>query len=96
MRFTRILAQTPRDAQRLRELGARAVEVCGNTKFDATPPVKQLARGHEWRQQLPRSVVLGAQPEALHHRGGAHAGFDGPARARGAQLRQWTWTMHRA
>jgi 3-deoxy-D-manno-octulosonic-acid transferase len=56
--FTRILAQTARDAQRLREMGARAVEVCGNTKFDATPPAKLLARGHEWRQQLPRSVVL--------------------------------------
>ncbi len=56
--FTRILAQTARDAQRLREMGARAVEVCGNTKFDATPPAKLLARGLEWRQQLPRSVVL--------------------------------------
>jgi 3-deoxy-D-manno-octulosonic-acid transferase len=56
--FTRILAQTARDAQRLREMGARTVEVCGNTKFDATPPAKLLARGHEWRQQLPRSVVL--------------------------------------
>lgn len=56
--FTRILAQTARDAQRLREMGARSVEVCGNTKFDATPPAKLLARGLEWRQQLPRSVVL--------------------------------------
>jgi len=56
--FTRILAQTARDAQRLREMGARLVEVCGNTKFDATPPAKLLARGLEWRQQLPRSVVL--------------------------------------
>ena len=56
--FTRILAQTARDAQRLREMGARAVEVCGNTKFDATPPAKMLARGLEWRQGLPRSVVL--------------------------------------
>jgi 3-deoxy-D-manno-octulosonic-acid transferase len=56
--FTRILAQTARDAQRLRELGAPAVEVCGNTKFDATPPAKLLARGHEWRQRLNRNVVL--------------------------------------
>lgn len=56
--FTRILAQTARDAQRLREMGARTVEVCGNTKFDATPPAKLLARGLEWRQQLPRAVVL--------------------------------------
>jgi 3-deoxy-D-manno-octulosonic-acid transferase len=56
--FTRILAQTARDAQRFRELGARAVEVCGNTKFDITPPPKLLVRGHEWRAALPRPVVL--------------------------------------
>ncbi len=56
--FTRVLAQTARDAQRFRELGARAVEVCGNTKFDLTPPPKLLVRGHEWRARLNRPVVL--------------------------------------
>jgi 3-deoxy-D-manno-octulosonic-acid transferase len=56
--FTRVLAQTPRDAQRLRESGAKPVEVCGNTKFDITPPAKLLARGHVWRQGLRRPVVL--------------------------------------
>jgi 3-deoxy-D-manno-octulosonic-acid transferase len=56
--FTRILAQTSRDAQRLREMGARLVEVCGNTKFDITPPAKLLARGHGWRASLGRNVVL--------------------------------------
>ena len=56
--FTRVLAQTARDAQRLRESGARPVEVCGNSKFDITPPAKLLARGHQWRQDLPRPVVL--------------------------------------
>jgi 3-deoxy-D-manno-octulosonic-acid transferase len=56
--FTRILAQTARDAQRFRELGARVVEVCGNTKFDLTPPPKLLVRGHEWRARLQRPVVL--------------------------------------
>lgn len=56
--FTRVLAQTARDAQRLREMGARMVEVCGNTKFDITPPAKLLARGHEWRHALARNVVL--------------------------------------
>ena len=56
--FTRILAQTARDAQRFRELGARVVEVCGNTKFDLTPPPKLLVRGHEWRSMLQRHVVL--------------------------------------
>ena len=56
--FTRVLAQTARDAQRLRESGARPVEVCGNTKFDITPPAKLLARGHQWRQGQARLVVL--------------------------------------
>ena len=56
--FNRVLAQTARDAQRLRESGARRVEVCGNTKFDITPPAKLLARGHQWRQALPRPVIL--------------------------------------
>lgn len=56
--FTRVLAQTARDAQRFRELGARAVEVCGNTKFDLTPPPKLLVRGHEWRARINRPVVL--------------------------------------
>ena len=56
--FNRVLAQTARDAQRLREAGAKPVEVCGNTKYDITPPAKLLARGHGWRQALPRPVVL--------------------------------------
>ena len=56
--FNRVLAQTARDAQRLRESGAKPVEVCGNTKFDITPPAKLLARGLMWRQSLPRPVVL--------------------------------------
>ncbi len=56
--FNRVLAQTARDAQRLREAGAKSVEVCGNTKYDITPPAKLLARGHGWRQVLPRPVVL--------------------------------------
>ncbi len=56
--FSRVLAQTPRDAQRLRESGAKPVEVCGNTKFDITPPAPLLARGRQWRAGLPRPVVL--------------------------------------
>jgi len=56
--FNRVLAQTPRDAQRLRESGAKPVEVCGNTKFDISPSARLLARGHEWRQSISRAVVL--------------------------------------
>ena len=56
--FNRVLAQTARDAQRLRESGAKPVEVCGNTKFDITPPRPLLERGRQWRQAVPRPVVL--------------------------------------
>ncbi|MDP1646663.1 MAG: lipid IV(A) 3-deoxy-D-manno-octulosonic acid transferase [Rubrivivax sp.] len=59
-RFTRVLAQTEEDAQRLRDSGATAVEVMGNLKFDMTPPPELLARGRQWRQALGRSVVLAA------------------------------------
>ncbi len=54
------LAQTVEDAQRLRAAGVRDVVVCGNLKFDVTPPPKLLARGLQWRQGLPRPVVLAA------------------------------------
>jgi 3-deoxy-D-manno-octulosonic-acid transferase len=37
-RFALCLAQTPADAERLRELGAPAVAEIGNLKFDASPP----------------------------------------------------------
>jgi 3-deoxy-D-manno-octulosonic-acid transferase len=37
-RFALCLAQTPADAERLREIGARAVAAVGNLKFDASPP----------------------------------------------------------
>lgn len=58
--ITRVLAQTETDARRLRELGAVAVEVCGNLKFDAAPPPAQLAQGAAWRAALDRPVVLAA------------------------------------
>lgn len=58
MAFRRILAQTEPDARRLRELGAQAVLVTGNLKFDVTPNPLLLARGLEWRQTLNRAVLL--------------------------------------
>jgi 3-deoxy-D-manno-octulosonic-acid transferase len=54
-----VLAQTERDAERLRAAGAPAVEVCGNLKFDMTPSPELLARGRAWRSALARPVVLG-------------------------------------
>ena len=59
-RLTGALAQTVDDALRLRAAGVPDVVVCGNLKFDMTPPPKLLARGLQWRQALPRPVVLAA------------------------------------
>jgi len=56
--LTRVLAQSHDDALRMREAGARDVEVCGNLKFDTTPDPAQVARGRVWRRDLARPVVL--------------------------------------
>lgn len=55
-------AQTERDAQRLRALGAMNVSVTGNIKFDRTPPPEQLALGRMLRSQFGenRKVFLAA------------------------------------
>jgi 3-deoxy-D-manno-octulosonic-acid transferase len=55
-----VLAQTEDDARRIRASGARAVEVCGNLKYDLTPEAAQLAQGAAWRARLNRHVVLAA------------------------------------
>lgn len=54
------LAQSPADAQRLRQAGAPEPEVCGNLKFDMTPAPDALARGRGWRERAARPVVLAA------------------------------------
>ena len=48
-RLDAVLAQTDDDARRLAQAGARAVEVCGNLKFDVSPAPAQLAQGRGWR-----------------------------------------------
>jgi 3-deoxy-D-manno-octulosonic-acid transferase len=50
-----IAAQSAADAARLQALGAAAVEVTGNLKFDITPDAAQVARGDTWRGQWGRS-----------------------------------------
>ncbi len=55
-----VLAQTDRDAKRLREAGASRVEVVGNLKFDLTPDAALLARGRAWRVLFDRPTVLAA------------------------------------
>jgi len=53
-----VCAQSDADAIRLRGLGARDVEVCGNLKFDMQVDEAQLERGRLWRRQLARQVLL--------------------------------------
>ncbi|HVE89287.1 MAG TPA: lipid IV(A) 3-deoxy-D-manno-octulosonic acid transferase [Burkholderiaceae bacterium] len=49
-RFSLALAQTAADADRIRQVGARKVEVTGNMKFDFAPDEGQVARGNAWRR----------------------------------------------
>ncbi|WP_153075904.1 lipid IV(A) 3-deoxy-D-manno-octulosonic acid transferase [Paraburkholderia bonniea] len=54
--FSRVLAQSPADAERLLALGARKVTVLGNLKFDMDTPAETIARGRAWR------AAFGARP----------------------------------
>ena len=53
-----VCAQSAADAERLRSLGARRVEVTGNLKFDVAPNAAQAAAGRAWREALGRRVLL--------------------------------------
>lgn len=55
--FTRVLAQSPSDAERLQALGAREIAVLGNLKFDMTAPDALIERGHFWRKAFGRRHV---------------------------------------
>ncbi len=56
-----IAAQTQDDAERLRALGAKAVQVTGNLKFDMLPPFFALEVGRELRSSFgARPVFLAA------------------------------------
>ncbi|MGH8717268.1 MAG: 3-deoxy-D-manno-octulosonic acid transferase, partial [Burkholderiales bacterium] len=59
--LTAIAAQTQDHAERLRALGAKAVQVSGNLKFDVLPPFFALEVGRELRSGFgPRLVFLAA------------------------------------
>jgi 3-deoxy-D-manno-octulosonic-acid transferase len=56
-----VAAQTAADAERLTQLGAQRVVVCGNLKFDVTPAVEKLQQGRRWKQALgARPILLAA------------------------------------
>jgi 3-deoxy-D-manno-octulosonic-acid transferase len=52
-----VCAQTAGDGQRIADLGARRLEVCGNIKFDVTPTAEQLLLGAGWRQNVGQRPV---------------------------------------
>ncbi|HYU70283.1 MAG TPA: lipid IV(A) 3-deoxy-D-manno-octulosonic acid transferase [Burkholderiales bacterium] len=72
-----VAAQTTEDAERLRSLGARAVEVTGNLKFDADPSAGSESLAAQFRRRFgTRAVLLAASTregeeelllEALEH-----------------------------
>nr|WP_198984444.1 lipid IV(A) 3-deoxy-D-manno-octulosonic acid transferase [Herbaspirillum sp. ASV7] len=51
-------AQSEADAQRLREFGARHVEVTGSLKFDVQPPAEVVERGLAWKRVIGERKVL--------------------------------------
>lgn len=51
-------AQTPADAERLRQLGAGNVAVTGSLKFDIAPPEPMRELGAQWRSQFGQRPVL--------------------------------------
>ncbi len=57
-----VAAQTAADAERLQALGARQPIICGNLKFDVTPPADSADKGAALRQLLGqhRTVCMAA------------------------------------
>lgn len=57
-----VAAQTAADAERLQALGARQPIICGNLKFDVTPPTDSADKGAALRQLLGqhRTVCMAA------------------------------------
>ncbi|MBB5392550.1 MULTISPECIES: lipid IV(A) 3-deoxy-D-manno-octulosonic acid transferase [unclassified Herbaspirillum] len=51
-------AQSEADAARLREFGARHVEVTGSLKFDVKPPDDMVERGLAWKREIGARKVL--------------------------------------
>jgi 3-deoxy-D-manno-octulosonic-acid transferase len=56
--ITLVAAQTPSDAQRLRQMGARNVHVSGNLKFDVEIPAAQREAGTVLRRQIGERPTL--------------------------------------
>ena len=53
-----VCAQSDADAARIAALGATAVSVCGNLKFDIAPDSAHVEAGRAWRASLARPVLV--------------------------------------
>ncbi|WP_137008968.1 lipid IV(A) 3-deoxy-D-manno-octulosonic acid transferase [Aquitalea aquatilis] len=56
--LTAIAAQSPQDAERLQQLGAVDPQVCGNTKYDFTPPAAMAELAAQFRQRIGQRPVF--------------------------------------
>lgn len=56
--LTAIAAQSQQDAERLQKLGAVSPQVCGNTKYDFTPPAAMAALAAQFRQRIGSRQVF--------------------------------------
>lgn len=56
--FTAVYAQSLRDAQRLEIIGARAVRVSGNFKFDVRASTRQIDSGARFAERLGRRIIV--------------------------------------
>lgn len=56
--LTAVFAQTQADAERLKSLGARTVQVCGNSKYDIEPPQAAIELGMQFKQKIGSRLVL--------------------------------------
>lgn len=56
--LTAVAAQSPQDAERLQQLGAIDPQVCGNTKYDFTPPAAMQTLAQAFRQRIGQRPVF--------------------------------------
>lgn len=56
--FTAVMAQSQRDEELLKSLGAQNVSVCGSLKFDIKPDPSQVAAAKDLRTRLTRPVLM--------------------------------------
>lgn len=56
--LTAIAAQSQQDAERLQQLGAVSPQVCGNTKYDFTPPAAMAELAAQFRQRTGSRPVF--------------------------------------